>query len=152
MNEDDMLPGYDDSFTTGDNLREFTGNVVGVRNYHCKFCLAVFSHDTQLREHLQNKHNKSYVAICKICGKAFFSSLGYKQHLDFVHFKTEARPGVECKVCGKCVPCQSQLVRHMRRHSSEKLFTCVYCNRSYKHKHDLKVHICKALQFEGGSN
>lgn len=45
-----------------------------------------------------------------------------------------------CQLCGKSFVCQSQLAIHRNVHTGERPFTCSVCNRRFSHPSNLKRH------------
>ncbi len=48
-----------------------------------------------------------------------------------------------CTLCPQSFATKSKLTDHSRRHSGEKRFSCLVCNRAYSGSHDLRKHLKK---------
>lgn len=125
-----------------------TGNhTQGSKNWtsflFCKYCTMPFTDESLFRQHIFRVHRKNYLAVCKDCGKVFYSSNGFNDHIKLAHGNSNSEDVFQCSICGKYFPRESRLRTHLKSHSSETHFTCPLCNKSYKHKFNLKDHVCK---------
>lgn len=111
-------------------------------NAECYLCHEYFTSESPLKEHMSSMHGKDYVRFCPICDRCFFSPFGYSQHISLVH--SAQKSGPQCSECGMFFTHKSRLLNHMKKHSKEKNFTCLSCEKSFKFKHSLKTHSCKS--------
>ncbi|KAB7507104.1 Zinc finger protein, partial [Armadillidium nasatum] len=51
---------------------------------------------------------------------------------------------ISCQYCGKLYQYQSQFEIHLRTHTGERPYLCVFCNKSFIHRHHLKRHTEKS--------
>uniref|UniRef100_A0A667WQS0 C2H2-type domain-containing protein n=1 Tax=Myripristis murdjan TaxID=586833 RepID=A0A667WQS0_9TELE len=57
-------------------------------------------------------------------------------------FKThDGKGNFDCQICGKHIPCQSNLQNHMRVHTGERPYSCHFCGKSFKLKGHMTEHI-----------
>ncbi|PRD29381.1 UNVERIFIED_CONTAM: zinc finger protein 26 [Trichonephila clavipes] len=57
-----------------------------------------------------------------------------------VNFKMFPTPPRTCSDCGKTFTRQSSLVDHMKIHAGVKPFKCIYCEKAFCKKYNLRVH------------
>lgn len=138
----EYFPSQDDKLHAGNQSTISNPNQL-IINCPCKYCGVLFQYEGDLRQHLYQAHGKDYLAVCGDCGKVFFSASGYNDHIKLVH-RREKFDGKQCPICGKYCPRESRLRTHMKSHSNQTHFTCPVCKKSYKHKFNLKDHICKS--------
>lgn len=48
----------------------------------------------------------------------------------------------QCNLCSYKTERKAHILRHLRSHTGERPFVCIYCDRSFVHKHHLDRH-CK---------
>ena len=72
-----------------------------------------------------------YRSLCTLVHYTFYfcSTLGYKPHI--------------CKICKKGFSEKGNLVQHERTHSSERMYPCLECSKSFVHSAGLKHHVKK---------
>uniref|UniRef100_A0A3P8W7B6 HTH CENPB-type domain-containing protein n=2 Tax=Cynoglossus semilaevis TaxID=244447 RepID=A0A3P8W7B6_CYNSE len=46
-----------------------------------------------------------------------------------------------CPECGKTFACRSYLLRHLKRHTGEKLFSCTECGKKFTERGSLRMHL-----------
>uniref|UniRef100_A0A3Q3GY49 C2H2-type domain-containing protein n=1 Tax=Labrus bergylta TaxID=56723 RepID=A0A3Q3GY49_9LABR len=51
------------------------------------------------------------------------------------------RTNFDCHICGKHIPCQSNLQNHMRVHTGERPYSCHFCGKCFKLKGHMTEHI-----------
>lgn len=112
-------------------------------NVTCKLCNCPFSDAVVLEQHLREIH-KTFA--CIVCKKSFNSISGYHTHKIEIHNEVADSAGLRyiCRICGKSFSRRSRLIEHEKRHSDLRLFQCLYCERSYKHKHNMAFHMFNA--------
>jgi len=102
----------------------------------CTYCNFNCLNERELKEHCDQMHR----FVCLICKKAFSSHSGYYSHNRIHHGHVEDLH--VCQICNKKFECVSRLKIHERSHSKSRTFTCLVCNKSYKHKYSLDSHSC----------
>ncbi len=109
----------------------------GEKNFQCKLCGKRFTAMNGLKCHLQNHQNmKKY--HCVFCDRGFLSKYNY-----FKHILTEIRERpFGCPVCGKGCVSSSSLRAHLFCHQTGR-YKCEKCEKVYKGKMDLKIHVQK---------
>lgn len=103
----------------------------------CVYCKQVFAKQEILNAHMDEAHRYS----CLPCVKVFGTSSGLYSHKRMYH-GTGGKDLLECKICGKKVLSKARLEIHERSHSESRMFQCLQCNKSYKHKYSLDMHYC----------
>uniref|UniRef100_A0AAQ6IG01 C2H2-type domain-containing protein n=1 Tax=Anabas testudineus TaxID=64144 RepID=A0AAQ6IG01_ANATE len=53
----------------------------------------------------------------------------------------DGKGNFDCHVCGKHIPCQSNLQNHMRVHTGERPYSCHFCGKCFKLKGHMTEHI-----------
>lgn len=79
---------------------------------------------------------------CHICNYIFTKKTVLKWHLKTHESKThDGKGNFDCQICGKHIPCQSNLQNHMRVHTGERPYSCHFCGKSFKLKGHMTEHI-----------
>ncbi|XP_068170706.1 zinc finger protein ZFP2-like [Antennarius striatus] len=81
--------------------------------YRCHICNFIFTKKTVLTWHLKTHESKSH----------------------------DSRGNFDCHICGKQIPCQSNLQNHMRVHTGERPYSCHFCGKCFKLKGHMTEHI-----------
>ncbi|XP_035487398.1 zinc finger protein 37A-like isoform X1 [Scophthalmus maximus] len=81
--------------------------------YRCHICNYIFTKKTVLTWHLKTHEGKSH----------------------------ESKGNFDCHICGKHIPCQSNLQNHMRVHTGERPYSCHFCGKCFKLKGHMTEHI-----------
>lgn len=95
-----------------------------------------------LRKHFEEVNNHGFARICPVCMKGYINLHSFQRHWDMYHNQT-MNTKHKCEVCGKANQSKSHLVRHMKRHSELRYFTCPICSEGFKHKSNLKDHVAR---------
>jgi len=82
---------------------------------------------------------------CLLCDKSFSRSSGLRSHKLYVH---RNRRRHECWYCGNMFKTVSHLMRHVRKHTDAKPYSCKHCSASFTGPNQLKTHLLK-LHNEG---
>ena len=110
-----------------------------LKPYSC-LCGESFSHDSKLRRHekthLGMKREKP--VTCDICKKQISSKADLKKHIDVVHHRIKP---FECRSCGKQFSIKSNWRKHEMKHESRKQLNCPVCQRQFKQRNMLNVHL-----------
>uniref|UniRef100_A0A3P8TEF2 C2H2-type domain-containing protein n=1 Tax=Amphiprion percula TaxID=161767 RepID=A0A3P8TEF2_AMPPE len=79
---------------------------------------------------------------CHICNYIFTKKTVLTWHLKTHESKSQDSKGnFDCHVCGKHIPCQSNLQNHMRVHTGERPYSCHFCGKCFKLKGHMTEHI-----------
>ncbi|XP_019740105.1 gastrula zinc finger protein XlCGF26.1-like [Hippocampus comes] len=122
----------------------------GEKPFTCFFCNGQFSLKADLTEHVTvHAGDKPYSCYC--CQQRFRTRAGFVSHMK-THTAKKALDGstgtlgaakrFPCSVCGKILTRNSDLRRHMRRHTGEKVLSCSVCGQRFSYKYQLDKHTC----------
>ncbi|XP_071389142.1 gastrula zinc finger protein XlCGF67.1-like [Centroberyx affinis] len=79
---------------------------------------------------------------CHICNYIFTKKTVLTWHLKTHESKThESKVNFDCQICGKHIPCQSNLQNHMRVHTGERPYSCNFCGKCFKLKGHMTEHL-----------
>jgi len=100
-------------------------------------CMAVFSAQRYLKEHMSKKHSDSTKPVCPICQKTFSGKHELRVHTT-IH--TGERP-FKCETCSKSFRTKSVLTLHLKMHYNIKDVVCDECGQGFVQKGDLTKHM-----------
>lgn len=106
------------------------------KKFTCSLCDSMCDSPIDMNVHMEQYHRYS----CKLCQKSFSTGSGLYSHNRLQHGR--GTDLLECKICGKKCLSKARLTIHERSHSESRMFQCLQCNRSYKHKYSLDGHNC----------
>ncbi|XP_063765909.1 zinc finger protein 135-like [Eleginops maclovinus] len=79
---------------------------------------------------------------CHICNYIFTKKNVLTWHLKTHESKShDSKGNFDCHICGKHIPCQSNLQNHMRVHTGERPYSCHFCGKCFKLKGHMTEHI-----------
>lgn len=114
------------------------------RTFPCTQCLSKFSTKAKLVRHEMSVHvtkDKADVRnfSCHLCSKTFRHQDTLASHLKDVHL--QVKPFV-CTFlnCSRRFARQSFLDRHVRTHTNERPYECMYCHQTFKRSDHLIAH------------
>ena len=102
----------------------------------CSFCDSTCDSPVDLNVHMEQYHRYN----CRLCQKSFSTGSGLYSHNRLQHGR--GTDLLACNICGKKCLSKARLTIHERSHSESRMFQCLQCNRSYKHKYSLDGHNC----------
>ena len=142
---------------------------MGIKQHVCPFCDKSYVDQTRLKIHMETGHTDKGSFKCSSCDKEYPYEYNLKQHtwrkhlrqtktvkcdycdkmIDKYQIKIHLQQHLDCDSgkykCDKCdVKCSSRsgLRKHLLTHEvTEKLFNCDQCNKTYKAKHSLYLHV-----------
>lgn len=124
--------------------RSASGDTGLQMNLKCSHCSYMAKWPSDLRRHLKvHSIDKRYK--CNFCYKRYKYQGDVNAHMRKAH-NFMAGPRTQagtytCNICGYIAVYQSTLERHMRSHSEEKSFKCLYCYFSSSVREDLRKHL-----------
>ncbi|XP_043233045.1 zinc finger protein 628-like [Amphibalanus amphitrite] len=117
-------------------------SLLGRTAVRCPYCAQTCSLH-YLRTHLY-KHRAAGFR-CRVCDKRFKFPVSFQKHL-LVH----AGRADKCPQCAAVFSSRSNLLSHLRTHSSERQFSCDRCQKRFKFKQTRDAHVLRA--HGGGSS
>jgi KRAB domain-containing zinc finger protein len=106
-------------------------------SFKCQECGAQFREKYALKTHVQGVHERKYLSVCEVCGKAISSLKSLKDHMK-IH--TEEK-NFACEFCDKRFVRKDALRMHTYTHTGEKPFGCHICEKRFNQRTPLKKHL-----------
>ncbi|ODM90784.1 putative zinc finger protein [Orchesella cincta] len=112
----------------------------GEKPFKCTLCARSFNAVGNLARHqLVHKDNRKKYS-CSQCSMLLSSKDTLTQHIRLVHEKSKYFTKL-CNTCKKPFPTNTELSRHMRTHTGEKPYQCLFCDRCFSLSKNLNTHI-----------
>lgn len=110
-----------------------------VEKYSCPICGTSLTRKHDIQRHIRGVHEKRRAHYCNICSRSFLQRGHLNDHIRQCHDPDAAHI---CSNCGKRFGCASKLIRHMRKHTGERI-PCTQCEKSFADESSLKYHVVK---------
>lgn len=138
------------SFKTRDMLVKHQRTHFDKGPFSCVFCDEVFKFKSGLDHHTKLKHLEKETSSkdskpkvtefyeCPICNKLLKSLKQLQRHEASSHQMYEA---VACSKCSMTFDDLAELELHEKTHQEESFYSCSYCHKLYKSKHNFAIHL-----------
>ncbi|XP_050079776.1 zinc finger protein 239-like [Anopheles maculipalpis] len=103
----------------------------------CEVCGKGFTSKGSYKSHMRSEHDIGETYSCKLCPKTFNHPGNYRIHNLRCH--SDERK-FACSTCGKQFKERRDHRNHQRVHSNEKPFTCSQCPKGFKSEYARKTH------------
>ncbi|GBP13569.1 Zinc finger and BTB domain-containing protein 24 [Eumeta japonica] len=101
--------------------------------YECSLCNKKYWKRTLLKKHIAYKHSECARVACDLCGKTYVNAYSLRTHVHTVHAtETDTPPARKehvCAHCGAAFRHASLLRAHSVKHTDNRLFYCVECDK-----------------------
>ena len=111
-----------------------------MNSFVCEICHLSFASEILLKIHVEicNK----FLCACNICNKQFLNTSLLIAHSNV------CKKNYICNICKKVLKTKYRFKEHIRTHTGEKPFICMFCHRSYTqssslYKHFRNLHLSK---------
>ncbi|KAJ0184256.1 hypothetical protein K1T71_000679 [Dendrolimus kikuchii] len=121
-------------FYTKVELKSHAAVHTSEKNFSCPICNVTFKYLSNVKKHVNLKHNHPRSFICNQCGRTFNTKGALKSHSDRHHSEKSGY----CDVCSKNV---ANIEVHTLRHTGERPLKCEHCSSSFFQLRDLNHHM-----------
>uniref|UniRef100_A0A3Q2NUL0 Zinc finger protein 11-like n=1 Tax=Fundulus heteroclitus TaxID=8078 RepID=A0A3Q2NUL0_FUNHE len=105
---------------------------------NCSLCGKYFAREVDMERHMKS-HSEDRPYKCSFCDKKFKNLYILKRHEREI-CKSREKNGKVCPICGRILPCNADIAKHLRSHSEERPYVCLTCEKGFKYKDTLKKH------------
>ncbi|ODM87147.1 putative zinc finger protein, partial [Orchesella cincta] len=137
--KDCKCPVCDKRFSSSAGVKQHLNTHTGERPFKCTQCVKAFSCPGDLRSHqvvhIQNRERFP----CSQCSASLATKANLRVHVWMVHRKDESL-NKECNICQKLYAKNADLFEHMRTHTGEKPYQCIFCKRRFAKSSILYCH------------
>jgi len=111
------------------------------QKFPCNICGKAFAKASRLKDH-ENTHTGETPYECVECGLKFSRSETLRSHIVFRHVDDPTSKSLfSCEVCQKVFRDKRKLMLHMRVHTGEKPFSCELCGKSFSRNDNFVTHL-----------
>ena len=103
----------------------------------CEMCGIMCKSPSSLKTHIRT-HTGSKPYMCMWCGAKFAQKNALVRHVEVKHLNIKK---YKCDICKLDVGSRTHLTVHMRSHTGEKPFLCIYCDKPFSRKDAMKRHV-----------
>ena len=115
--------------------------LVPVSKCEVENCGESFKYSAQLRKHKQAVHGADSSKLkCGLCDIQFEHFVKLKYHIETKHSIDKQIEFKICEICQKQCKGEKLLKSHMKKHSTDRPFSCETCGKTFKYKLSLKLH------------
>lgn len=138
------------TFKSFDELRKhMKESVCSEEQLTCEFCGKKFEKKRNLRQHMKNHDEPSY--ICDKCGKKYSNRYSLDNHKSLQHGEYVEEHGniYKCQICIATFTNRTDLYAHVKNHAevSQNLL-CDTCGKCFNSKHALNNHVRNHLNIK----
>nr|XP_026489421.1 zinc finger protein 93-like isoform X1 [Vanessa tameamea] len=114
-------------------------HIHGSKLNKCGYCNEKFDRYQKREEHLVKVHGvRSVTFECQACDKIFMSQRALRDHTKRDHLMERQHT---CTVCDMKFFRQSEVTKHMVKHTGVRMFQCEVCSKSYGRRNTLREHM-----------
>ncbi|CAG9789652.1 unnamed protein product [Diatraea saccharalis] len=105
----------------------------------CGICDEKFRNHATKEQHMAAMHGVGIIEVqCQACSKIFSNKRRYTIHMKRDHLMEREH---KCDECDMAFFAQTDLKKHMLKHTGEKKYQCSVCKKSYGRQNTLKEHL-----------
>mmetsp|Transcript_19933 Transcript_19933/g.29826 ORF Transcript_19933/g.29826 Transcript_19933/m.29826 type:complete len:501 (+) Transcript_19933:129-1631(+) len=109
------------------------------RPYTCSTCHLAFRHKVVLQAHMRRDHGATSPE-CTLCSRQFLYYSNMLKHCRRRHSPSSFFKTLRCLQCDYRCGTNSELQKHLRRHTGERPYCCPVCGQRFSDKSNCKKH------------